>query len=65
VAFCGAPALCRLDRGAHTLMTSNNQPRVPDTVPQPGDPGRRVGAGHGRCRRAWDRRTQRADFREP
>jgi len=40
-------------------------PRVPDPVPQPGDPGRQFGAGHGGCRRVWDRRAPRADFREP
>ena len=40
-------------------------PRVSGAVPQPGDSGRRLGAGHGGCRRPGNRAARRPGFREP
>jgi hypothetical protein len=37
-------------------------PRVSDSVPQPGDPCRRLSESHGGCRRAWNR--GRSNFRK-
>jgi len=57
--------LITLNKMAALSPLARDLPRVSVALPQPGDSGRRLGAGHGGCCAPENSGARKSDFREP